>query len=222
MKRTLLFLFSIVSILNAQTITPGSPTPDSPFCPGESFVLPYTITGSYTAGNVFTAQLSNSVGSFASPQTLGTLASTTSGNINCTIPGGTLIGSGYLIRIVSSSPIITSSNVGPFTVNANPTPTANNTGPYCAGATIQLNSPTGSATDDWTGPSGYSDINIQNPTIPSSTVAMSGTYTVTVTNASGCSATATTTVVVNPIPTPTANNTGPYCVGQTIQLNSPT
>lgn len=107
-------------------------------------------------------------------------------------------------------------------VNVLPTPTANNTGPYCAGTTIQLNSPTGSATDDWAGPGGYSQANTQNPTRPGATAAMGGVYTVTVTNVSGCSATATTTVVVNPLPTPTANNTGPYCVGNTIQLNSPT
>ena len=70
-------------------------------------------------------------------------------------------------------------------VNPIPTPTSNNTGPYCAGAPIQLNSPTGSATDDWTGPSAYVANNIQNPTIPVSTVAMSGDYTVTVTTAAG-------------------------------------
>ena len=107
-------------------------------------------------------------------------------------------------------------------VNANPTPTATNGGPYCVNQTIQLNSPTGSATDDWTGPGGYVQYNLQNPTLGPAIVAMSGVYTVTVTNAAGCSATATTTVVVNTLPTPTATNGGPYCVGQNIQLNSPT
>src|SRR5678809_996767 len=107
------------------------------------------------------------------------------------------------------------------TVNAMPVPTANNTGPYCPGVTIQLNSPTGSATDDWTGPSGYVQNNMQNPTIPGATIAMSGVYTVTVTTAAGCSATATTTVVVNAAGVAVANNTGPYCAGSTINLTSP-
>jgi hypothetical protein len=85
-------------------------------------------------------------------------------------------------------------------VNPLPTPTATNTGPYCEGATIQLNSPSGSATDDWTGPLTYSSTDTQNPTIASSTIAMSGDYTVTVSDVNGCSATATTSVVVNAQP----------------------
>jgi hypothetical protein len=43
-------------------------------------------------------------------------------------------------------------------------------------------------------------------------------YTFTVTSAAGCVATATTAVTVNPLPSPTANNNGPICVGQTLQL----
>jgi hypothetical protein len=166
------------------------------FCAGDSVAVDYSITGTFTTGNIFTAQLSDASGSFASPTTIGTLSSTSSGSIFSLIPAGTLSGTGYMIRVVSSTPAITGSSIGPVTINALPTPTANNTGPYCAGATIQLNSPTGSATDDWTGPNSYSQSNIQNPTILSSVVLMSGVYTVTVTNGSGCSATATTTVVV--------------------------
>jgi gliding motility-associated-like protein len=107
------------------------------------------------------------------------------------------------------------------TVNGLPIPIATNTGPYCAGTTIQLNSPTGSATDDWLGPNAFNAVDQQNPTIASSTAAMNGIYTVTVTDGNNCSATATTTVVINNLPIITANNTGPYCVGQSIQLNSP-
>ncbi len=78
--------------------------------------------------------------------------------------------------------------------------TANNTGPYCAGETVQLNA-TGGTDYSWTGPNGFTSL-LQNPTIPASTTANSGTYTVTVTdvNCPG-SATASTTVTVNPMPT---------------------
>lgn len=109
------------------------------------------------------------------------------------------------------------------TVTVNPaqaTPTPTNTGPYCTGNTIQLNSPTGSATDDWAGPAGYTATNNQNPTIASSTPAMTGLYTVTVTNAFSCSATATTNVVVNTLPPATASNTGPYCEGDVVDVAS--
>lgn len=46
------------------------------------------------------------------------------------------------------------------------------------------------------------------------------TYTITVTNSNTCTATATVSVTVNPLPVPGASNTGPYCAGATVQLNS--
>lgn len=183
------------SVSGGPTITTSAVT-GSPFCAGDSIVVPYTITGTFTGGNIFTAQLSDGTGSFASPTAIGSVASTTAGNINCAIPIGATTAAGYMIRVVSSTPSVTGTSAGPITINAVPSPTANNTGPYCAPTTIQLNSPTGSATDDWSGPLGYFVSDVQNPTIASSTVPMSGVYTVTVTNAAGCSATATTTVVV--------------------------
>ncbi len=106
------------------------------------------------------------------------------------------------------------------TINSLPTASATNNGPYCAGETIQLNSISGSPTDDWTGPNSYSQNNMQNPSIINATVGMGGLYTVTVTNAAGCTATATTNVTVNSLPAAVSSNTGPYCIGSTIQLNS--
>ena len=50
----------------------------SPFCPGSSVSVPYTISGTYNAGNIFTAQLSDGLGSFAAPTNIGSVTSTTS------------------------------------------------------------------------------------------------------------------------------------------------
>jgi len=172
------------------TVTPSG----SPFCAGDSIVVPYTITGSFTAGNVFTAQLSSSTGSFASPTNIGSVTSTSAGNINCVIPAGTATGFVYFIRVISSTPSITGSNTSAITINAAPTATASNTGPYCAGNTIALSS-TGGSDYDWVGPNAYVMPNTQNPTITGSTLAMGGTYTVTVTSGS-CSSTATTSVSI--------------------------
>ena len=58
-----------------QTISTGV-IAGSPFCVGASVSVPFTITGTFTAGNVFTAQLSDASGSFASPVAIGTLTST--------------------------------------------------------------------------------------------------------------------------------------------------
>lgn len=96
---------------------------------------------------------------------------------------------------------------------------ASNSGPYCEGEDINLSATAGGSDYDWTGPGGYSMPNTQNPTITGATAAMSGTYTVTVTTPSGIQV-LTTDVVVNPLPTVNASNTGPYCEGQTINLNS--
>ncbi len=78
-------------------------------CEGSTINIPVETSDLFNAGNVFTAQLSNSSGSFASPTTIGTLTSQTAGNISATIPTG-LSNSGYRIRIVSSSPAITTAN----------------------------------------------------------------------------------------------------------------
>ncbi|MBI5217955.1 MAG: gliding motility-associated C-terminal domain-containing protein [Bacteroidia bacterium] len=108
------------------------------------------------------------------------------------------------------------------TVNQNPTVTVSNTGPYCEspGGIISLSS-TGGNTYSWSGPNSFTS-NQQNPVIANVTTAMSGTYTVTVTNADGCTTTDSTSVTVNPNPIVTAGNSGPYCEGATISLNTTT
>ena len=71
---------------------------------GGSITINYIAVGSYTAGNIFTAQLSDASGSFNSPSTIGSVTSTTSGTISATIPTSVPDGSNYQIRIVSSTP----------------------------------------------------------------------------------------------------------------------
>jgi hypothetical protein len=179
----------------AATITTGNITAGSPYCAGENIIVPYTISGTFTGGNSFTAQLSDALGSFATPVAIGSVVSTSAGNINCMIPVGTASGTAYQIRVVSSSPIAIGTTTGPLTIDALPNATSGNTGPYCEGATIILSAAGGGTTYAWSGPVGFSSSS-QNPNIPSSTVAMSGAYTVTVTSANGCTNSSSTTVSV--------------------------
>ena len=86
------------------------------FCRATVFNIPYTISGTYNAGNVFTAQLSNSAGSFSSPTTIGSVTSTNAGTIAATIPNGTTVGTGYKVRLISSNPSITNNPSKPFEV----------------------------------------------------------------------------------------------------------
>lgn len=123
---SILWLDDIQVVYNP-TITLGSITAAGPYyvsnTQGTNVSIAYTATGTYAAGNTFTAQLSNASGSFASPVNIGTLSSTGNGTINATIPAGTASGTGYRIRIVSSNPAISSANNGTdITINlcANP------------------------------------------------------------------------------------------------------
>ncbi|MBI1191748.1 MAG: choice-of-anchor D domain-containing protein [Bacteroidetes bacterium] len=91
----------------------------SPYCldgsTAVSVSVPFTATGTFNAGNVFTAQLSNASGSFASPVNIGTLSlsgTDPSGAVSANIPGATMAGSGYRIRVVSSNPVVNGSNNG--------------------------------------------------------------------------------------------------------------
>jgi len=94
-----------VENFNLQDIVPTLPS--NVFCPGATFTLNYNAyLLNIHPGNTYTVQLSNAVGSFASPLTIGTLTSTaTSGSITCTMPFTT--GNGYRIRIVSSDTAFT-------------------------------------------------------------------------------------------------------------------
>ena len=67
----------------------------------------YAAASSFS-GSTFTAQLSDALGSFASPVAIGAVASDASGNqeISASIPASTNTGTGYRIRVVSNSPVV--------------------------------------------------------------------------------------------------------------------
>lgn len=93
------------------TVT-GSPFLFSPSAPDAAVTVPYTTSGTFNNGNVFTAQLSDASGSFASPVSIGTVTATTSGSINASIPHTTPAGTGYRVRVVSSNPVVLGSDNG--------------------------------------------------------------------------------------------------------------
>jgi hypothetical protein len=102
-------------VSNTFTLVGSTPTT---WCKNTAFNIPFTAEGTYNSGNVFTAQLSNASGSFASPTTLGTLTGTTSGTITATIPNAISLGSGYQIRVVTSNPSISDNPSLPIMVVA--------------------------------------------------------------------------------------------------------
>lgn len=79
-------------------------------CTGSSVSLTFNATAGFSAGNIFSALLSDSSGSFASPTTIGSYIGTTSGTIIATIPLSAISGTHYRIRVVANSPSMSSTD----------------------------------------------------------------------------------------------------------------
>ena len=201
------------------TITTGSIV--SADCAGSAISIPYTLAGTFTAGNVFTAQLSDATGSFATPVNIGTLSATTSNTISATIPSNTSAGSGYRIRVVSSAPLVTGADNGSnIIVNALPVATFSYTGtPYCADTINPFPTFSGGGTaGTFSSTAGFVFISTSTGGVDllSST---SGTYMIrnTIPPSGGCpSVSDSSTITITEPPVATFSYTGtPYCQNAT-------
>jgi len=157
-------------------------------------------------GNIFTAQLSNVSGSFASPTVIGSLNSSGSGTIAAAISLATPIGNGYRIRVVGSyPPVIGTDNGSNLTINTisvtiadvyavSPGSQANTIyigyGP--ASLTLTSNPSAGVAPYSYSWSTGSTN---QSITINPSVVGTYN-YAVTVTDSRGCQKTISKTVTV--------------------------
>lgn len=159
-----------ISPANNNTITTGNISTSS-FCAGQTGIsIPYTITGTFTSGNVFTAQLSNSTGAFTTPTNIGTLTSVSAGTISSSVALPSVAGTLYRIRVVSSTPATTgSANTTNLTINLAPTTANAGSDQVVCGtsATLAGNTPT-SGIGKWTVLSGtaiFADSTLENTTI---------------------------------------------------------
>ncbi|MBP6312047.1 MAG: T9SS type A sorting domain-containing protein [Flavobacteriales bacterium] len=142
----------------ANSISTGTIAPVS-YCQGTGLNIPYTANGTYSAGNSFTAELSDATGSFAAPVIIGTVSSTTSGSIVATIPANTPVGTEYLVRVVSSTPFTVGTPFGislsvseaPFAGDDRSIILCKNSGTYDL---LQLLTGTPSTCGTWAGPAG--------------------------------------------------------------------
>src|ERR1043165_3990233 len=172
-------------------------------CAGAAINVDFNSSGTFNAGNVYTAQLSDASGSFTTPVSTGTLTSTSTGShsVNATIPANTATGAGYKLRVVSGNPVLTGSSTAAFTINALPVANITAGGPttFCEGGSVDLTSSSGTSYSWSPGNAATQSVNVNT----------SGSYSVVVTSA-GCSATSTSTIVtVNPLPSaPVITQTG--------------
>lgn len=137
---------------------------------------------------------------------------------------------GQVVTCVMTSSVagttqVTSNSIT-VTVNAAPaTPSVSSNSPVCTGSAITITTASVSgATYAWTGPNGFTSTN-QNPTINSSSTAMSGSYSLIIT-AGGCSSAAgTSNVSVSPSVTPAnaltiTSGGNPTCVSQSVTFTA--
>lgn len=170
----------------------------SSYCPGATDAIGFEALGTYNAGNVFTAQLSDASGSFASPVNIGTLASSSSGiqSINGTFPFSTPAGTGYRVRVIASDPAtIGGDNGEDVTIMALPTINVTSVpadGIICLGSSAVLTA-SGATTYQW---SPSASLDSDNGTTVTATPTITTMYTVTGTEFEGCTNTQTFTVTV--------------------------
>jgi hypothetical protein len=151
LKFYITILFAVLSIVSfAQTVSCGVIN-GSPFCPGTSLQVPYTITGSFNEDNVFTAQISDAVGSFTAPINIGNAVADEAGIVSAQLPFPLAVGTGYRIRVVSSSPVTTGADNGVnISVTASNTPNTNHTKTWIGGSGA------------WNNPSNWSPCGVPN------------------------------------------------------------
>lgn len=160
-------------------------------CAGSSVIVRYHTSGSFSFGNVFTAQLSNAFGQFTTPVNIGT-SYFNLGFILATLPNNVQFGFLYRIRVVSSNPavigtpslntvLVTST---PFTATILATPGKT----MCPGDTVTLTAGLPNATYLWS----------TGATTQAIKVTQVGSYWAKVTDPLGCVARDTVIVTLKP------------------------
>lgn len=156
-------------------------------CEKDSFNVGYDLSGSFAAGNQFRVFLSNASGDFTNEIQVGTVTATTDGMVRCYLPSNLADGTGYKIRIKSTSPALTSAAT-PFSLNFYDRPFfANDTTVFtvCGTDLFNLNTvyPNTSYTLNW---------NTLNPN-----AADTGTYRLVAINTNGCADTVAVKVALD-------------------------
>ena len=152
---------SYAQSIGTYTITPSV---SSGVCAGTTLSVAFTADGgssTFTTGTSFTVTISDATGSFtpgiasasiAGPSTPSTLFS---GSISVTIPTTALTGSGYLIMVSSTSPVVSGTPVN-FTIFGLPG-AITGVNHVCQGSTIRLTSDTSGGI--WSGSSAVASVN---------------------------------------------------------------
>jgi hypothetical protein len=215
------------------TITTSNISPTS-FCitptVGANITVNFTTTGTFNAGNVFTAYLSDANGNFASQTAIGSTSSGTS--ISAIIPANTPYGSGYKIKVQSSNPVVVgtaSNNSATIVLVSNSiTPTATqNIYTDSTGDVLTVADASTGGSHQWFA-NGVA-ISGQTGTTYIPVFSSAGTYTITCKTTYSCGIVTSNSVTINvtdaPPPPPQTITTGtisgsPFCVTTTAGVST--
>ncbi len=219
--------FTITSAAVLTKIT-TSALPNISYCGGTTFNVLFTTDGSANPGNIFYALLSSASGSFASPDTIGSLVSVAAGTIIVTLPAAAS-GNGYRIRVLSTTPSIVGTDNGTNLIISSAVGAAG----AITGATQVCGAGSGmspyyystavipNATSYlWTLPAGFvvdSGMNTNTIRLAVSANASSGNITVAGVNGVCTGVVASLAVTATQSPSPTASNVS-GCAGTPITL----
>ncbi len=123
----------VVNVAQLQTITLDNPSPTN-ICPGGSFSVGFTTTGTFNGGNTFQVQLSDASGNF--PLTPTVLATGSSSPIMVNLDGNTPTSANYKIRVLATDPLTVSSPSNFISINNTPTISSNDV-VLCNSITLQ-------------------------------------------------------------------------------------
>lgn len=198
------------------------PPLDATVCAGSLFNVPYTIVGTFLPANVFSVQLSDSLGNFSSPINIGTLTSNQHDTIRALIPANLPGGNCYKVRIISTLPRDTSDISTCIKVFPRPTPPTTLGDSVCKSGNVTLSASSllPGATFQWfTSPTGGTPVF----TGPSRTLFISRdtVFYVATLSPDGClSNRSAVRGKVNPLPIVDAGPDRKVCIGTTtITLN---
>jgi gliding motility-associated-like protein len=102
---------------NAQSITiDNSLLATGPYGQGSTIAAPISVNGCFNTNNVFNLYLSDASGNFATEKLIGSYNSFFTTFINGTIPATQTAGSGYKVRVKSTSPVVVSTASNAFSI----------------------------------------------------------------------------------------------------------
>lgn len=173
------------------------------YCADDIVQVNFTAFWNFNAGNIFTAQLSDSNGSFSNPVNIGTLSATTSSYINARIPKNTAYGTKYRIRVIGSNPSVVNMDNGEnITIYALPNPQILGANVVCATANeMYYVKDLPGISNKWSVTNGTIVGDNDNDTVYVKWgTAKTGLLKLVQTASAGCKDSVTLTITINPMP----------------------